>query len=61
MIKFDCSAWLPTSLTQQSNSDDVSNGNGNKVVGNHKEGDGKGGEGNCDAMRVAGKQQQQHG
>ncbi len=40
-IEFDCSAWLPTSLTQQSNSNDVGNGNGNEVVGN-KEGDGEG-------------------
>jgi hypothetical protein len=33
-IKFDCSACVLTSLTQQSNSDDVGDGKGNGVVGN---------------------------
>jgi hypothetical protein len=46
-IEFDCSARSPTSSTQQSNSDDVGDGYGNKV-GSNKEGDGKGGKGNGD-------------
>jgi hypothetical protein len=43
-IEFDRSACLPTSLTQQSNNDDVGNGHGKEVAGN-KEGNGNGDEG----------------
>ncbi len=45
VIKYDCSTWLPTSLTPQSNGNDMGNGNGKEVAGN-KEGDGKGGKRN---------------
>jgi hypothetical protein len=44
-IKFDCSDRSLVSSTQQSNSNDVGDGNSNKVGGN-KEGNGKGGNGN---------------
>jgi hypothetical protein len=72
-IEFDRSARSPTSLTQQSNRNNMGDGDGNKVAGN-KEGDDEGGIGNGDggkggrqatvttwamatATRVAGKQE----
>jgi hypothetical protein len=53
-IKHDCSARLPTSSTQQSNNNDMGNGDGNKVAGN-KDGDGKGGKGNGDGNKGGGQ------
>jgi hypothetical protein len=54
VIEFNCSTRWPTSLTQQSNSNDVGNGNSNKVAGN-KEGDGKAGKGNGGSNKGGGQ------
>ncbi len=54
-IKYNCSAWLPTSLTpQQSNSNDMGDDNGNKMAGN-KVGNGKGGKSNGDSDKGGGQ------
>jgi hypothetical protein len=53
-IKFECSTRLPASSTQQSNKNDVGNGDGNKVAVNSKS-DGKGGNGNCDGDEGGGQ------
>jgi hypothetical protein len=52
--QFDCSARLPNSSTQQSNSNDVGNRNSNNMVGN-KGGNGKGGKGNGDGNKGGGQ------
>jgi hypothetical protein len=54
VIKFDCSALSPTSSTQQSNSNDVGNGNSNEV-GDNKEGNEEGSYGNGDGNKGGGQ------
>ncbi len=55
VIKYNCSTWLPTSLTPQSNGNDVGDGNGNKVASN-KRAMGRMARAMATAKRVAGKQ-----
>jgi hypothetical protein len=57
VIEYDCSTQLSTSSTQQSNGDDVGNGNG-KDVASYEEGDGEVGKSDGDGNKGgAGKQQ----